>query len=175
MAEVHTLTFKEPALRILENEHRYLRYLMEEWHAIVRDLEEWQMPVEEARLQLKTLRQKLYEFIEPFKNHTDKEENFFFPKLGAYIGYEQGPIVGIQEEHQEIEAYIGHLFHHTRGSIDQMDAEQIRTVARDAGEAFEVLTVHFVKEETVLFPMAEKQMTATDLDELAETMKTLIT
>lgn len=31
--------------------------------------------------------------------------------------------------------------------------EDIRAAVKDAGEAFEVLTVHFVKEETVIYPM----------------------
>ncbi|RNF41170.1 hemerythrin domain-containing protein [Planococcus salinus] len=176
MAEQAELRFAEPGMRLLENEHRYLSYLMEEWHELVLDFErQEQMTLEEGREKLKLLRQKLFEFIEPLKNHTDKEEEHFFPVLGTYIGFEQGPLVGIQDEHQEIDGYIGHFFHHTRGTIDTMTLDDMRTVAKDAGEAFEVLTIHFVKEETVLFPMAEKLMKAVDHDELYEKMNTLIT
>lgn len=175
MAKPTELRFTEPGMRLLENEHRYLSYLMEDWHAIVREFEEKDMSLEEGRERLKTLRQKLYEFVEPLKNHTDKEEEHFFPVLGTYIGFEQGPLMGIQEEHQEIDGYIGHFFHHTRGNIDIMSLEDMQAVAKDAGEAFEVLTIHFVKEETVLFPMAEKLMKAVDQDELYAKMNTLIT
>lgn len=169
------LRFTEPGMRLIENEHRYLSYLMKEWHAIVLQFELDDMSLEVGREKLKQLRQKLFEFVEPLKNHTDKEEEYFFPVLGTYIGFEQGPLVGIQEEHQEIDGYIGHFFHHTRGNIDMLSLEEIRKVARDAGEAFEILTVHFVKEETVLLPMAEKLMKAVDHDELFEKMNTLIT
>ncbi|MBE3102792.1 MAG: hemerythrin domain-containing protein [Bacilli bacterium] len=174
MVENAELRFTEPGMRLLENEHRYLSYLMEEWHAIVLQFESDDMSLEDGREKLKQLRQQLFQFIEPLKNHTDKEEEHFFPALGNYTGFEQGPLVGIQEEHQEIDGYIGHFFHHTRGNIDMLSLEEIRTVAKNAGEAFEVLTVHFVKEETVLFPMAEKLMKAVDQDELYEKMKTLI-
>lgn len=174
MADFAELRFKEPGMRLLENEHRYLTYLMDEWHALVLDFEKDDMTLEEGREKLKLIRQKLYEFVEPLKNHTDKEEEHFFPVLGTYIGFEQGPLMGIQEEHQEIDGYIGHFFHHTRGNIDLMTLDDMKTIAKDAGEAYEVLTIHFVKEETVLFPMAEKLMKAIDQDELYEKMKTLI-
>ncbi|WP_282021023.1 hemerythrin domain-containing protein [Planomicrobium okeanokoites] len=174
MADFAELRFKEPGMRLLENEHRYLTYLMDEWHALVLDFEKDDVTLEEGREKLKTIRQKLYEFVEPLKNHTDKEEEHFFPVLGTYIGFEQGPLMGIQEEHQEIDGYIGHFFHHTRGNIDLMTLDDMKTIAKDAGEAYEVLTIHFVKEETVLFPMAEKLMKAVDQDKLYEKMKTLI-
>ncbi len=162
-------------MRILENEHRFLMYLGEEWHAIVLRFErEEDMEKDTAAALLKELRQKVVAFIDPLKNHTDKEEAHFFPLLGDYIGFEQGPIVGIQEEHAELDGYIGHFLHHTRGDLRGLSMEQIRSAVSDAGEAFEVLTVHFMKEETVLFPMAERLMGAKDFDALAEKLNTKI-
>nr|WP_316046341.1 hemerythrin domain-containing protein [Planococcus glaciei] len=130
MAKQTELRFTEPGMRLLENEHRYLSFLMDEWHAIVLEFENDQISLEEGREKLKMLRQKLYEFVEPLKNHTDKEEEHFFPVLGTYIGFEQGPLMGIQEEHQEIDGYIGHFFHHTRGNIDLMSIDDMKTVAK---------------------------------------------
>lgn len=161
-------------MRLLENEHRYLASLMEEWHSIVRTLEDEHMDLESAYTLLTDLRTRLTEFIVPLKKHTDKEEAHFFPLLGQYIGFEQGPLVGIQEEHREIEGYIGHFLHHTEGDPQAMPIEEIRTVVRYAGEAFEVLTVNRIKEETVLFPMAESQIRQKELDLLYEQMNTLI-
>ncbi|MNI83652.1 hypothetical protein D3C73_1404830 [compost metagenome] len=51
----------------------------------------------------------------------------------------------------------------------------MRAAAKDAGEAFEVLTVHFVKEQTVIFPMAETQLHAKDKERLSHKLNTLIT
>lgn len=175
MPEYAELQFTAPAMRILENEHRYLSFLMEEWHTLVLWFEQEQFRLEEGRTRLQELRHKVLEFTGPLKKHTMKEETHFFPLLGSYIGFEQGPLVGIQEEHREIDGYIGHFLHHTTGNMNLLSLEGIRAAAKDAGEAFEVLTVHFVKEETVIFPMAESQMNPLDKERLCQQLNTLIT
>ncbi len=175
MPEYAELQFTTPAMRILENEHRYLSFLMEEWHAIVLWFEQEPIRLDEGRIRLQELRQAILEFTGPLKKHTLKEETHFFPLLGTYIGFEQGPLVGIQEEHREIDGYIGNFLHHTDGGADLLSLEDIRAAVRDAGEAFEVLTVHFVKEETVIFPMAEHQLSAKDKERLSQKLNTLIT
>lgn len=175
MPEYAGLQFTMPAMRILENEHRYLSFLMEEWHALVLWFEQEQPALEEARTQLHKLSKAILEFTGPLKKHTVKEETFFFPLLGSYIGFEQGPLVGIQEEHREIDGYIGHFLHRTEGNTDLMPLGDIRAAVKDAGEAFEVLTVHFVKEETVIYPMAENQLSAKDKERLSQQLNTLIT
>ncbi len=167
------LTFEKPAMRLLENEHRYLSYLAGEWHPIALRLEE-EADLRVARVLIGTLREKLEQFLIPLKKHTDKEEEHFFPTLGGYIGFEQGPLVGIQEEHREIEGYIGHFLHRTEGNPQELTLEEIRLAARDAGEAFEVLTVNQVKEETVLFPMAEARILPKQMLKLYERMNTMI-
>ncbi|QDH23294.1 hemerythrin domain-containing protein [Saccharibacillus brassicae] len=167
------LTFEQPAMRLLENEHRYLAYLAEEWHPIALRLEE-EPDLHTARVLLGTLREKLEQFRLPLKKHTDKEEAHFFPTLGGYIGFEQGPLVGIQEEHREIEAYLDHFLHRTEGDPEYFSSEEIRAAARDAGEAFEVLTVNRVKEESVLFPMAEARILPKQMLKLYERMNTTI-
>ncbi|WP_313639782.1 hemerythrin domain-containing protein [Paenibacillus sp.] len=175
MPEYAGLKFTMPAMRILENEHRYLSFLMEEWHALVLWFEQEQPALEEARTQLHKLRKAILEFTGPLKKHTVKEETHFFPLLGSYIGFEQGPLAGIQEEHREIDGYIGHFLHHTEGNTDLMPLEDILAAVKDAGEAFEVLIVHFVKEETVIYPMAENQLSAKDKERLSRQLNTLIT
>ncbi|WP_313890878.1 hemerythrin domain-containing protein [Psychrobacillus sp.] len=164
----------DPAMRILENEHQYLMHLMYEWHQIVLNFEDGKYEKVEALAAFKRLRKLLIEFIEPLKNHTEKEEKYFFPLLGHYIGTEQGPIVTIEAEHEEIDAYIGHFLHHTREGVDELTLEEMTSIAKDAGEAFEVLMVHFVKEQSVLFPMTERVMKAVDQDKLLEQLNTLI-
>jgi hemerythrin-like domain-containing protein len=174
LSETNQLRFNTPAMRILENEHRYLTYLMEQWHAIVRYLDSGVKTAEEGRALIFELRSQLEAFKPILAKHTEKEEAYFFPLLGSYIGFEQGPLVGIQEEHKEIDAYIGHFMHHTETGVEQMSLGQVRAVARDAGEAFEILTVHFVKEETVLFPMAEQQIGPGARKRLDQQLNTLI-
>ncbi|MEF2965797.1 hemerythrin domain-containing protein [Paenibacillus sp. M1] len=160
-----------PAMRILENEHRYLSHLMNEWHSIVLNIQNNAYPLDLARAEFARLRSLLIEFKEPLAKHTKKEETFFFPLLGQYIGYEQGPIMTIEQEHEEVAAYIDHFLHYSDGEFAM---EEMQAMARDAGEAFEILTVHFVKEETVLFPMTAQVMRKGDTDRLFEDMHTLI-
>ena len=168
------LRFTKPAMRILENEHRYLTYRMEEWHAIVLLFERGGLDLEEGRQQLIKLRNLILSFMEPLKLHTQKEEEYFFPLLGHYIGFDQGPLVGIQEEHREIDSYIGHFLHYTEGDIELLSYYEILAAVRDAGEAFEVLMVHFMKEENVLFPMAEQQISVLEHERLAGNLNTLL-
>ncbi|GGG03373.1 hypothetical protein GCM10010912_55050 [Paenibacillus albidus] len=175
MSTFGELKFTLPAMRMLENEHRYLSYLMQEWHAHVLWFEGEGLSLAEGRRRLVELRRLIREFMIPLNKHTEKEEKYFFPMLGAYIGFEQGPLVGIQEEHKEIDAFIGHFLHHTDDEPEQLPLMAIQAAVRDAGEAFEILTVHFVKEEAVIYPMAEQQLSAKDQKRLNEQLNTLIT
>lgn len=161
-------------MRILENEHLFLIHLMNEWHAIVLNFENEVYSQNEGVTEIKRLRQLLIEFIDPWKNHAEKEEEYFFPLLGLYIGTEQGPIVSIEAEHAEIDGYIGHFLHHTMNGIEEMSLTEMQDVVKDAGEAYEVLMVHFVKEESVLFPMTEKVMKAVDQEKLSVQLNTKI-
>ena len=168
--------FKVKALRVLENEHRYLKYLMDDWFQLVLKFEHDDVKSRlEGLMVIKDLRQKLNEFEKPLKLHQEKEERFFFPMLGAYIGLEQGPIMSIEEEHAEIDSYIAHFFHHSMHDMNEMSLESMNEMVKDVMEAYEVLMVHMVKEESVLFEMADKMLKAVDEEVLFEQVNTLIT
>lgn len=166
----HTL----PALRVLENEHRYLLHVMNEWHEIVLNFEKELYTQETGLAALQKLRKLLIDFIDPLKNHTEKEEEFLFPMLAKYVGSDQGPIQAVQEEHDEIDAYIGHFLHHTRGELSHFTLAMMQDVVKDAGEAFEVIMIHFVKEENVVFPMVLSVLRAKEQDELFDQLYTSI-
>lgn len=166
--------FDLPALQVLENEHQYLTYLMDNWHPIVLGFENKIYSLEEAQEAMGTLRKALIEFIEPFKNHTEKEEDVLFPELAQYIGGDQGPVKAVEEEHEELDAYIGHFLHHTRGSLDDLSLQDLEAVAKDAGEAYEAITVHFIKEESIVFPMVESMLRIEQQDALFEKLYTPI-
>ncbi|WP_313237019.1 hemerythrin domain-containing protein [Sporosarcina ureae] len=168
------LTHTLPALRVLENEHRFLTSLMEQWHAIVLDFENDRFTRDEGLEALKRLRVLVVEFIDPLKNHTEKEEAFLFPMLAKYVGSDQGPVQAVQEEHDEIDAFIGHFLHHTRGDLSEFTLAMMQDVVKDAGEAFEVIMIHFVKEENVIFPMVLSVLLAKEQDELFDQLYTSI-
>ncbi|MBM6997758.1 hemerythrin domain-containing protein [Paenibacillus sp. DXFW5] len=169
--EQRTLHSELPAMRILENEHRYLASLMNEWHTIVLDFQNDRYSSDQAKLQFTRLCELIREFKSPLRKHFQKEETYFFPRLGKHIGYDQGPIVSIEQEHEEIFAYIDHFLHYANG---EFSLEEMKALSRDAGEAFEILTVHFVKEETVLFPMTRQVMKPAEREQLNKELYTLI-
>lgn len=171
MNSKQTFTFSIPALRVLENEHQLLTYLMNKWHPLVLAIEREPFTNEvEARNLFKTLRTEIKNFIEPLKNHTDKEETYLFPALAKYVGDEQGPVQAIQAEHEEIDAYLGHFLHHSRIHEEQLTIQDMKEIAHDAQEAFEVITFHFVKEETIVFPMVESILKPKEHYELLENL-----
>lgn len=170
MSQTNQFVFKLPALRVLENEHRLLKHLMSEWHPIVINFENDVYTLEEAQVAIKELRLKIIDFIEPLKNHTDKEEEFVFKALAKYVGDEQGPVRASQDEHQEIDAFIGHFLHHLKGDINKLDLPQMKKIVSDAGETFEVITFHIVKEESVIFPMVEDILNEEEKYDLLENL-----
>lgn len=174
LTTVKKFQFELPALRVLENEHNYLLYLMDGWHTIVLGFERDIYNEEEAREALQTLRKLIIEFIEPLKNHTEKEEEILFPLLSKYIGDEQGPIRALEDEHEEIDSYIGHFLHHTLGNLNELSLQEMKDIVKDAGEAFEVITIHFVKEQSIVFPMVINTLRITEQDQLFDELYTSI-
>jgi len=159
-----------PALRIIENEHHLLTYLMNEWHPVVLGFEQGRITEQESLIAFETLRNKIMDFKTTYKKHTKKEEAFLFPMLSKYVGNEQGPVRAIEEEHKEIETYIEHFLYHTDGDLSKLTYDEMEQLSQDAGEVYEVITFHFVKEESVIFPMVEDILKANEQYDLFENM-----
>lgn len=162
--------FRLPALRIIENEHHLLRYLMGQWHPLALMFERDDLSETEARASLTELKQQIISFKEPLRAHLDKEEFFLFPQLEKYVGNEQGPVVATEEEHEEIFAFIDHFLHHAEGDLSHLSVHEMKDISQDAAELFEILTFHFVKEESVIFPMVEDILNETEKYDLFENM-----
>ncbi|RXK18592.1 hemerythrin domain-containing protein [Macrococcus sp. DPC7161] len=162
---------KMKALRVLENEHMLLRSMMHDWFQLMRNINISTMPLVKFQ-QLKALRESLNEFLPVLRKHQEKEEKFFFPILGSYIGTEQGPIVTIEAEHDEMMQYFSHFMNVT----DMMDLkpEEIELLLKDLNEGYEICMVHMYKEESVLFTMAEKVFKIKDEEALLEAVNTRI-
>ncbi|WP_411843309.1 hemerythrin domain-containing protein [Salinicoccus sp. HZC-1] len=156
---MQTFNFSMKALRVLENEHRLIMHEITSWFD--------QMRVLEARgsigdQELKTLMHQVAYSKEIINRHQVKEDKYFFEMLGHYIGMDQGPIMSIQEEHNEIEQYFTNAF------VMYRDATPFKDYFPYLQEAYEILYMHMYKEENVLFPMAEKQFKAIDEEKLLE-------
>ena len=129
---------------------------MQEWHLIVLGFQRDIYTLEEGHEALQSLRKMIVEFIDPVKKSYGERRGIPFPDVAQYVGAEQGPVNATEEEHEEIDAYIGHFLHHTRGDLNSLTMQNMKNVVRDAGEAFEVITVHFVKRNLFVFPMVDQ-------------------
>src|SRR5699024_11656657 len=109
--------------------------------------------IEEAHAALQELRKKIIEFLDPLKNHTEKEEAHMFKMLIKYVGDEQGPVKALQDEHQDIDAYLDHFLHHLRGDTSNLSLDEMKTIVQDAGEVCDVTTLHFVQDECIIYLM----------------------
>lgn len=104
-------------------------------------------------------------FLKEFadKCHHGKEEGILFPALlAAGVPERGGPVDVLLREHAEGRAWIQEL----EASIaPALDGTRFSRAARGYTE---LLRVHIQKEDDVLFPMAERVLTAAQLDGLFE-------
>jgi hemerythrin-like domain-containing protein len=102
-------------------------------------------------------------FLKEFadKCHHGKEEGFLFPALVAAGIPEQGGPVGVMlREHAEGRRWIQQLEASIQPTLNEA---QFSAAARGYGE---LLRAHIQKENNVLFPMAERALTADQLETL---------
>lgn len=115
------------------------------------------------------------EFFELFcdKCHHGKEEELFFPALAKKgLPVEGGPIGVMLGEHDEGRALAGRMKRLTvRYRAGETDAG--RAWAATAREYAQLLRQHILKENTVLFPMAEGLLSPAEEDAIAERFEQL--
>jgi iron-sulfur cluster repair protein YtfE (RIC family) len=159
------VTLCEPLAR-LKQEHGVLREQMDAYarmaEEIGRDPEktDWREPLAE-------LKKRVDAFVQELDPHSEREEEFLFPLMAAHIGSRQvGPIAVMEYEHELAKRHLktfGEAMERVRGPVD---AERGKEIASHALQAHAVLTDHFLKEENVLFPMAETMLSASEKEEL---------
>jgi regulator of cell morphogenesis and NO signaling len=106
-------------------------------------------------------------FIAELEPHSDREEEVLFNMMAAYIGKEMGPIAVMEYEHQQAKFLIGSFRSKTADANIKLDADTMKEYSRLINNAYHILVGHFSKEENILFPMAEKMLTAEEKIELA--------
>lgn len=154
----------EPLAR-LKFEHGPLREQMNafvrEAAAIGRDgaVADWSGPLAE-------LKRKVDAFVGELDPHSEREEGVLFPMMAKYIGRETGPIAVMEYEHDLAKANLKKFREAVERLEGAVDAERAKEIASYAIQAHAVLTDHFMKEENVLFPMAENMLNAEEKAEL---------
>ena len=156
-------------LRQLIDEHPSLLAKMAEFNQMVQafeasDNENWT----EAVLQL---HEKITIFIAELEPHSNREEDILFEMMVPYIGREGGPIAVMEYEHNTAKLNLKEFMDKVqavKANNKDVTKEDALSIFRHLKIVYLTLTDHFMKEENILFPMAEQMLSADEKQELAD-------
>ncbi|AKF96064.1 hemerythrin domain-containing protein [Brevibacillus laterosporus] len=154
-----------PAFEQLKNEHGPLRQLMEELYEQAVTMGKTGDEKSYAQ-SLHSLEEKVDSFLLMLETHAEREESFFFPMIFELTGGENGPIAVMEEEHREAKQHLVHFKEKMSTVGVTIDKNSAIMTADPVAKAYVVLSDHFMKEEMVLFPMANQLLLEEQKDEL---------
>lgn len=154
-------------LERLKQEHGPLRELkqrmLELAQAIVGDEEK-----QNWKERLLVLRESVQALVNELDPHSEREEGVLFPMMAQYIGRTFGPIAVMEYEHDQAKQRLASFLTKTAELPETVGRESAAVLANEVIEAYHILAEHFMKEENVLFPMAERLLSDEEKEELAE-------
>ncbi|MBZ5551349.1 MAG: hemerythrin domain-containing protein [Acidobacteriia bacterium] len=156
-----TTQIKAHATEELRHEHQSVLQLLNEMNRVLDSADlsvtvSWKPFFEDA----------LKYFKKDVATHFKKEEDALFPALERYIGREGGPIAVMLNEHQQHNALLVKL----NEAVAAGDLPGLRSVWENFNP---LLTMHIVKEDSVLFPMAEHMLTEEEWSRVGRRMEEL--
>jgi regulator of cell morphogenesis and NO signaling len=156
-----------PALQQLKDEHGPLN---EEKQALYEAAKQIGTNAEKAdwKDELLQLREKVQLFLSHLDPHSEREEGVLFPMMAKYIGNTTGPIAVMEYEHDQAKRNIATFLEKTDALDEEVNKETAKELASYVINAYLILTEHFMKEENVLFPMAERMLSDEEKEELAK-------
>ncbi|WP_235828018.1 hemerythrin domain-containing protein [Brevibacillus migulae] len=158
-----------PPLRQLKKEHGPLREQMDAFREMAQKVgvgdgrEDWSES-------LFVLRDKVERFVGELDLHSRREEDVLFDMMAAHIGREVGPIAVMEYEHDTAKALLKQFLQTTTELSGMVEREQAIRIADIAIQAEAILSQHFMKEEQVLFPMAEQILSEDEKQTLQDEM-----
>lgn len=147
-------------LRQLKGEHPALLAQLEELYLLTQKMEQ----DDEIESNFSSLQNKVTQFIAELDPHSEREEGILFPMMGAYIGTTSGPIAVMEYEHDQAKSKVKDFL--SRAGQVRLSVEEMKMAADLIKNAYFILTEHFSKEESVLFPMAERMLNEEEKEEL---------
>ncbi len=98
------------------------------------------------------------------KCHHGKEEKILFEKMMERgVSGEVGPIAVMLREHEDGRAHVRRIAELSAKKLDKKDSQELVKHARGYAE---LLSQHIMKEDNVLYPMANQILTPEDQEEL---------
>lgn len=114
--------------------------------------------------------EKVIDFLKNFadKCHHGKEEAVLFPALvEAGLPAQNGPVGMMLYEHSQGREYIGRMIE-ALGKMEKNDREVSRELSEAMLQYAQLLRSHIMKENSVLFPMADDMLNPAQQEEIFE-------
>ena len=109
-------------------------------------------------------------FDEQVVLHRRKEEEVLFPAMKKHLGTEDGPIQCMLAEHQDEQEKIRKI----RSLLEGNPGPTSRSAIVKAGRyILDLLRIHIVKEDNIVFPLAESVLTDEEKKEVLARMKAI--
>ncbi len=117
-----------------------------------------------AKGDFKAGKEKFLEFADETLLHFKKEEEEFFPLFEELTGSTQGPTMVMKHEHEQVRGLMGKMAQ----AIESEDKDAYLSLAESM---MILLQQHNMKEEQMLYAMADRLMDASKKEELINKMK----
>lgn len=143
-----------PGLEQLKKEHVPLTRQMENFYELTQLMDQNETEATHGKLQ--QLYKQVQQFVSELEPHSEREEGILFEMVAAYIGRENGPIVVMEYEHDQAKNHLRQFLLVANQVGPTTDIAKIRAIADHAAKAYLILSEHFMKEENILFPLAEQ-------------------
>lgn len=140
-------------LSLLVGEHLPLREQLEALLSLCTKIE----TAEEKKVALDELVEEVVSFSTNLEFHSVREEDILFRMMEVYLGKNGGPIAVMEYEHEQANGFINSFLTNTKNH--PLTTEEIIEHTNLVKDAYHTLVDHFMKEEQVLYPMAEKLFT----------------
>ncbi|ADU31038.1 hemerythrin domain-containing protein [Evansella cellulosilytica] len=157
-------------LKQLFDEHPSLLEKMDEFNKMVISFENGDTKTNWGEA-ITLLHEKLTVFVAELEPHSDREEDILFEMMVKHIGREGGPIAVMEYEHDTAKKNLKEFFTKVvkiTQDHELVTKEKAFELFNHAKIVYTTLTDHFMKEEQILFPMAEKMLSNEEKKELAE-------
>ncbi|MDT8861393.1 hemerythrin domain-containing protein [Alkalihalobacillus sp. MEB130] len=142
-------------LQSLKEEHQPLREQMEKLYRLSHSIEE-EKGIGQIKERILYLRQGVVKFVSQLDPHSEKEEGVLFPMVARYIGKDTGPILVMEYEHDQAKAHLRQFLEETTNLQESLTRDELVTITKRYNDAFKILQGHFLKEEEILFPLAQR-------------------
>ena len=120
-----------------------------------------EIEAEVARKSWATVGQKLVAFRAKMKTHYQAEENLLFPAMERVAGQPLGPVMVMRSEHQQILGLVEEL----TDALARQDSDTFLGVSETL---MILIQQHNMKEEQILYPMADSLLGPEVRDKVAQ-------